>query len=201
MSTILHFKDGSTLTDKEVYPHEISEEQLANITSVERVVAGWHLTILKSESIKSFFIITEAFQNMVLRTGTQGPPPKISLRVLGCYLEDSDPPVKILLGMDPRTKQVVLEGIHVKNFRPDGFARALVNPPKLRKNVTREMKISKSGENGESVQWTIMNEPPIRRVYRTENGMGCLIGVNKNKRVKAELRMQGMNCHLIIEPE
>lgn len=191
--TILHFKDGSTLTDKEIYPHQVSEEQLANITSVERVVAGWHLTILKSELIKGFFIITEAFQNMVLKVGIQGPPPKISMQALGCYLEDSDPPVKILLGMDPRTKQVVLESTWVEDFRPDGFARALKPPKKLRKIVTREM--------GESIQWTIVNEPPIRRVYGVENGMGCLIGVNKNKRVKVELRMQGMNCHLVIEPE
>ena len=160
---------------------------------MERVVAGWHLTILKSELVKGFFIITEAFQNIVLRAGTQGPPPKISMQALGCYLEDSDPAVKLLLAMDPRSKHVVLSATWVKNFRPDGFARALAKPPKLRKNVTREM--------GESIQWTIVNEPPIRRVYRTENGMGCLIGVNKNKRVKAELRMQGMNCHLIIETE
>jgi len=191
--TILHFKDGSTLTDKEVYPHEISEEQLANLTSVERVVAGWHLSILKSEAIKSFFIMTEAFQNMMLKAGTQGPPPTISMQALGCYLKDSDPAVKLLLAMDPRSKQVVLSSTWVKNFRPDGFARALANPPKLRKNVTREM--------DENIQWTIVNEPPIRRVYGMENGMGCLIAVNKTKRVKAELRMQGMNCHLVIEPE
>jgi len=193
--TILHFKDGSTLTDRELYPHEVSEEQLENITSVERVVAGWHLSILKSESIKGFFIITEAFQNVVLRSGKQAPPPKISMKALGCYLEDSDPAVKLLLAMDPRTKQVILESSWVKNFRPDGFARALQNPKKhgLKKNVTREM--------GAGVQWTIVNEPPIRRVYPVENGMGCLITVNKNKRAKAELRMQGMNCHLVIESE
>lgn len=191
--TILHFKDGSTLTDKEVYPHQISEEQLANITSVERVVAGWHLTILKSELVKGFFIITEAFQNMVLKVGIQGPPPKISMQALGCYLEDSDPPVKILLAMDPRTKQVILESTWVKNFRPDGFARALESPKKIRRSVTREM--------GEGIPWTIVNEPPIRRVYGTENGLGCLITVNKNLRAKMELRMQGKNCHLVIEPE
>ena len=193
--TILHFKDGSTLTDKEIYPHEITDEQLENITSVERVIAGWHLSILKSEEIKSFFIMTEAFQNMVCRVGKQGPPPTVSMRALGCYLKDSDPAVKLLLAMDPRSKRVVLEAIHVKTFRPDGFARALAKPPKVRKNVTREM--------GEGVQWTIVNEPPIRRVYGLEDGggLGCLIGVNKTKRVKAELRMQGMNCHLAIMPE
>lgn len=194
MSLILHFKDGSTLTDKEIYPHEVSEEQLANITSVERVVAGWHLSILKSEAIKSFFMITEATLNLVLfRAGKQTPPPKIALRAVGCYLKDSDPAVKLLLAMDPRTKHVVLESTWVKNFRPDGFARALAKAPNIRNNVTREM--------GEDLQWTIINEPPIRRVYGMENGMGCLIAVNKNKRVKAELRMQGKNCHLVIEPE
>lgn len=194
MSIILHFKDGSTLTDKEIYPHEVTEEQLENITSVERVIAGWHLSILKSDAIKSFFILTEATLNLVLfRAGKQTPPPKIALRAVGCYLKDSDPAVKLLLAMDPRTKHVVLESTWVKNFRPDGFARALAKAPNLRNNVTREM--------GEGLQWTIINEPPIRRVYGMENGMGCLLAVNKNKRVKVELRMQGKNCHLVIEPE
>ena len=140
--TIIHFKDGSTITDKEMYPHEVSEEQLENITSVERVIAGWHLSILKSESIKSFFIITEAFQSLMFgRPGKYGPPPKISMRALGCYLEGSDPAVKLLLGMDPRTKNIVLEGTWVKKFRPDGFARPLEKRVKrdLRKTVTKEM--------------------------------------------------------------
>jgi len=194
--TIIHFKDGSTITDKEMYPHEVSEEQLENITSVERVIAGWHLSILKSESIKSFFIITEAFQSLMFgKPGKYGPPPKISMRALGCYLEDSDPAVKILLAMDPRTKNVVLEGTWVKNFRPDGFAKPLEKRIKkgLRKTVSKEM--------GEGIQWGIMNKPPIRRVYGTENGLGCLIAVTKTQRAKAELRMQGMNCHLLIKPE
>jgi len=191
--TILHFKDGSTLTDKEILPHEVSEEQLENITSVERVIAGWHLSILKSESIKSFFIMTEAFQNVVLKAGKQGPNPNVSLRALGCYLKDSDPPVKILLAMDPRTKNVILESSWVKTFRPDGFARALERNTVLKKTVTKSM--------GDDIQWTIVNKPPIRRVYGTEDGLGCLITVNKSQRVKAELRMHGMNCHLVIEPE
>ncbi len=193
--TIIHFKDGSTLTDKEVYPHEVSEEQLENITSVERVVEGWHLSILKSELVKSFFIITEAFQSLILKPGKHGPPPKISMRTLGCYLKDSDPPVRILLGMDPRTKNLVLESTWVKNFRSDGFARLLNKPEKgvLKRNVARSM--------GEGIQWTIVNEPPIRRVYGTEGGLACLIAVNEDLRAKAELRMHGMNCHLVIEPE
>lgn len=194
--TIIHFKNGSTLTDEEMYPHQLSEKQLEDITSVERVIAGWHLSILKSDLIKSFFIMTEAFQNFVIRAGKHpAPSPSISARALGCYLEGSDPPVKILLVMDPRTKNVTLEGTWVKTFRPDGFARALEKPKKaaLKRNVTRPM----SGD----IHWTIVNEPPIRRVYGTENGLACLITVKENQRVKAELRMQGTNCHLVIEPE
>jgi hypothetical protein len=193
MSIIIHFRDGSTLTDKEIYPHEVSEEQLENITSVERVIAGWHLSILKSESIKGFFIITEEFQSLTLRAGKHGPPSTVSMRALGCYLKDSDPAVKILLAMDPRTKNIVLEGTWVKTFRPDGFARALKPPKKVKQKVDKSM--------GGDIQWTIVNEPPIRRVYGTEEGLGCLIAVNENQRAKAELRMHGMNCHLVIEPE
>lgn len=192
--TILHFGDGSTITDKEIWPHQLSEEQLEQITSVERVVAGWHMSILKSDLIKSFFIMSEAFQSLVLRAGRYGPPPKISMRALGCYLKNSNPPVKILLAMDPRTKNIILEGTWVESFRPDGFSRAL-NQKKtvLKKNVTRQMSAG--------INWTIMNEPPIRRVYGTKDGLGCLVSVNKYERAKLELRMHGSNCHLIIEPE
>jgi len=195
MSTIIHFRDGSTITDKEIYPHQVSEKQLENITSVERVVEGWHLSILKSELIKGFFIMTEAFQSLVLRAGKSGPPPSVSMRALGCYLKDSDPAVKILLAMDPRTKNLVLESTWVKTFRSDGFSRALEAPKSgvLKQSITKSM--------GSGIQWTIVNEPPIRRVYGTEEGLGCLIAVNKNQRARAELRMHGMNCHLVIEPE
>lgn len=192
--TILHFKDGSTLTDKEIYPHQVSEEQLEELTSVERVIAGWHLSILKSEMIKGFFIMTEAFQSLMLgKLGKFGPPPKISMRALGCYLKDSDPPVKILLGMDPRTKSIVLESSWVKNFRPDGFALPLNKAKRgtLKRTVTRTM--------GVGIEWTIVNEPPIRRVYGIPDGLGCVISVNETQRAKMELRIQGMNCHLVIE--
>lgn len=193
---IMHFKDGSTLTDKDLYPHELSEEQFQDLTSVERVIKGWHLSVLKSPLIKNFFIMTEATQDLQLKPGRHGPAPTISLRALGCYLKDSDPPVKLVLAMDP-LRNIILESVWTKNFRPDGFSARLHKT----KYGTLKRAISKPmGEKGE-FQWTIVNEPPVRRVYGTPEGLGCLIAVNKNLRVKAELRMMGKSCHLLISPE
>lgn len=197
--TILHFKDGTTLTDKEVWPHQVTEEQFKNITSVERVVQGWHLTILKSELVKSYFIMTEVTQALQLtpKGGISAPPPKMTGRTIGCYLEGSDPPVRLNLTMDPRTKYIVLESAWVKNFRPNGFAPRLHKAKKLKvkKVVSKPM-----GPNGQ-LQWAIVNEPPVRRVYGTPKGLGCLISVNEGQRAKVEIRQQGMNCHLLITPE
>ena len=192
----MHFSDGTTLTDKEVWPHQLSEEQFENLTSVERVVQGWHLSVLKSPLIKNFFIMTEAHQNMVLgKAGRQAPPPKIALRALGCYLKDSDPPVKLVLAMDP-LRNVFLESAWTQNFRPNGFSR-LLNPKKsnLKKAISKPM-----GEE-KGFQWMIINEPPVRRVYGLPDGLGCLISVNEDLRVKAEIRMRGKSCHLLIFPE
>lgn len=195
----MHFKDGKTLTDQDVWPHLLTEEQFQNLTSVERVVLGWHLTILKSDLINSYFIMTEVTQGLKLlpKGGKSYPPALISVRSIGCYLEGSDPPVKLTLSMDPRTKNIVLESTWTKSFRPNGFAAPLNRAKKkeLKKIVTRSM-----GDIGQ-FQWGIVNEPPIRRVFGTPKGLGCLIAVSKGKRAKAEIRRQGMNCHLLIVPE
>lgn len=196
--TLIHFKDGSTLTDKDIYPHQLTEEQFENVTSVERVVVGWHLTILKSPLVKSYFIISEATQalKLVPKGGKFSPPPIMRGRSIGCYLEGSDPPVKLILTMDPRTKNITLEAIWVKNFRPNGFAPVLHKPKKgdLKKTVSRTM------EKGR-FQWSIINESPIRRVFGTPKGLGALIAVSDGKRAKVEIRRQGLNCHLMIVPE
>ena len=197
--TLMHFKDGTTLTDKDVWPHQLTPEQFRGLTSVERVVQGWHLTILKSFLVKSYFIITEVTQGLKLvpEGGVFSPPPKMRARSIGCYLKGSDPPVKLLLGMDPRTRNIVLESTWTKNFRPNGFAAALHKPKRqqLKKIVSKSM-----GDIGQ-FQWAIVNEPPIRRVFGTPKGLGCLIAVNKGQRAKVEIRRQGMNCHLLIVPE
>lgn len=197
--TLMHFTDGTTLTDKDIWPHQLTEKQFRDLTSVERVVQGWHLTILKSPLIKSYFIITEVTQalKLVPEGGIFSPPPKMRARSIGCYLKGSDPPVKLLLSMDPRTKNIMLESTWTRNFRPNGFAAALHKPKKqqLKKITSKSM-----GDLGQ-FQWAIINEPPIRRVFGTEKGLGCLIAVNKGQRAKVEIRRQGMNCHLLIVPE
>ncbi len=196
--TLMHFKNGETLTDKDVWPHQLTEAQFADLTSVERVVQGWHLSILKSEMVRGYFILTEVTQGIKLTTkGRQTPPPIMRGRSIGCWLEGSDPPVKLVLTMDPRTKNIFLEGTWTKTFRPNGFAAPLHRAKKahLKKGVSRAM-----GEKGMH-QWTIINEPPIRRVFGTEKGLGCLIALKGGKRAKAEIRIKGMNCHLLITPE
>lgn len=197
--TIMHFKDGSTLTDKEVWPHQLIEEQFEALTSVERVVQGWHLTIPSSELVKGYFIMTEVTQALILtpKGGRSAPPPKMTGRSIGCYLEGSDPAVKLVLTMDPRTRNIVLEGIWTKNFRPNGLGARLHKAKRLKvkKFVSKPM-----GPNGQ-LQWAIVNEPPIRRVYGTPKGLGCLVSVNKGQRAKVEIRQQGMNCHLLLTPE
>jgi hypothetical protein len=197
--TLMHFSDGTTLTDKDVWPHQLTEEQFQDLTSVERVVQGWHLSILKSALVKSYFIITEVTQALKLtpKGGRSSPPAKMRGRTLGCYLEGSDPPVKLLLTMDPRTKNIFLEAIWCKNFRPNGLGAPLSKPKhvKLKKIVSRSM-----GDLGQ-FQWSITNEPPVRRVFGTQKGVGCLISVNGDTRAKVEIRRQGMNCHLLIVPE
>lgn len=199
--TLLHFKDGSTLTDKEVWPHQITEEQFENLTSVERVVQGWHLSILKSELVKGYFIITEVTQALKLnpKGGRTAPPPKMVGRSIGCYLEGSDPPVKLVLTMDPRTRDIVLEGTWTKNFRPNGLGAPLYKPKKqkLKKFIFKPM----GEDRGKPFRWAIVNEPPIRRVFGTPKGLACLVAVSDGKRAKVEIRRQGMNCHLMIGPE
>lgn len=194
----MHFKDGTTLTDKEVWPHQLTEEQFQDLTSVERVVQGWHLSILKSEMVRSYFIITEVTQAIKLlpQGGFTAPPPKMRVRSIGCYLKESDPPVKVLLGMDPRTKNISLECTWTKNFRPNGFAPPLYKPKKAR---LKKVVFKPIGEG--EINWSIVNEPPVRRVYGTPKGLGCLVAANKGRRVKVEIRRQGMNCHLLIDPE
>lgn len=189
----MHFSDGSTLTDDDVYPHELSEDQVSQLTSIERVVAGWHLTILKSDCVRNFFIMTEAFQNLVLsKPGLQAPPPKISMRTLGCYLKNSDPPVRINFSMDPRTHNVSLKAEYVNKFRPDGFAKPLEKDQrKLTDLVQKTM---------DECVFMIQKKPPVRRVFATKTGMGCLIGVNKKERVLAEIRQVGKNIQLLIQP-
>jgi hypothetical protein len=186
----MHFSDGSTLTDKEVWPHELTGEQYASLTSVERVVRGWHLSILKSSHVRNFFIMTEEYQNIYFGTG-RPPTPKLALRALGCYLKDSDPPVRIVLGMDPRTYNISLMAEYVNKFRPDGFAKPLKKDTKKLKDM-----VQKPMPGGPV--WSIRKEPPIRRIFSTKNGIGCLIGVNENKRVMAEMRHSGSNCQLLI---
>jgi len=195
----MHFSDGSTLTDDDVYPHQLSEEQQSRLTSVERIVKGWHLTIMKSPYVCNFFISTTAYQNMTLKPGRQGPAPEVALRALGCYIKDSDPPLRLTLSMAPKSKNVSFIVEAVDSFRPDGFSRALKPLGKLHNMVQKDM--------GEGISWGVLNRPPVKRVYPTKDGLGGLIevtntvdGIVRARRVMAELKMNGKTCQLLVSP-
>lgn len=196
--TLIHFGDGRTLTDLDVDVHGIDVDQ---VTSIERVVQGIHLTILKSNVIQSFFITTNANQRLPVSAGGGKAPPAgptiIQMRTLGCYLKESDPPVRCLLSMDPRTKNVYFEASWVKKMRLDGFAARLMP----RKKGTLVKEVYKSVDD---CRWTMTNEPPVRRVFGTPEGLGCLISINANRRAVAEIRSRGKasrNVHLLIQYE
>jgi len=192
--TLMHFSDGTTLTDKEVWPHQLTDGQTEALTSVERVIRGWHLSIKKSPSVRNFFIMTELTQNLILNPGKHGPPPKITVRALGCYLKGSDPPIRVTLGMDPRTSNVTLWVEHVKAFRPDGFAAPL-------QKRTRKLTDMVQKNVGDGMIWGIVNKPPIRRILSTREGIGCLVGLKAGgDRVLVKLERNGKNCQLLITP-
>lgn len=186
----MHFDDGATLTDADVYPHELPDEKVEHLTSVERVIQGRHLTILKSPLISNFFIMSDAYQDWSYTSETASGD--ITARTVGCHLKNSNPLTRIKFSMDPRTMNVLLQAEWVKSYDSRGFAPTLNPLPKIRRHVSYELDDS---------QWAIVNEQPVRRVWGTGHGLACLIGVNENLRAIGEIRLVNGNCQLLITPE
>lgn len=181
-SWMVHLKDGKTLTNKD--PQEVHEVDSELITSVERVIDGKVISILKSPLIEDFFVYTEQFQLMMFRPGRQGGPPVVTARSIGCFLKDSDPPVQCVLSMDPRTGNAFFEAYTVRKKDRRGFGRRVVKRKraKMLRQMARTLPVKEVDHN-----YLIINEPPVRRCYGLPNGIGCIIGVSPGKRVKAEL--------------
>ena len=114
---IIHLKNGKTLTDKDAFPHEIPSEQ---ITSVERIVNGRVYTICGSSVLKNFFVKTTAAQTLSLTSG-QPTEPTVLERIIGCYIEGKDGPVRLELKINPANGNCKLVAVPVEKITKDGM--------------------------------------------------------------------------------
>ena len=186
---MIHLKDGTTLTDADVYPHEVDSEL---ITSVERNVGGRTITIKGSPLIEGFFIGTEAsvdFKMMGRGAGTSSPPETLK-RILGCYIKDSDPPIQCQFSMDPRTHNTILEFFEVHNKAPEGIKARRLNP---QKRGMIEMFQRQFVDNFHG----IVKSPLIEQADSTPNGMACVLVKPK---VRAEIYVHGSDVLLGFGP-
>jgi len=182
---MIHLRDGSTLTDADVYPHEVDSEL---ITSVERVVRGRTMTIKKSPFVEDFFVGTEASVDFMMmgRGAGSGSAAETLKRILGCYVKDSEPPIQCQFSMDPRTCNTLVEFFEVhrkaaegiKARRIDGGRRGVVEV------FQREFADSLHG---------IIKSPLIEKTFATPSGLGCTL---VEPSVRAEILVQGSNVLL-----
>lgn len=184
--SLVHLVDGRTLTDQDCYIHEVDPNL---ITSVERVVQGRHLTILKSPLVESFFIGTEAEGSLPCNMPGMSVVNAIALRWVGCFLKDTDPPIQCELTYEPNTTMGWVEFFYVKDKRKDGFSARLYKKPKARRLVQRR------DDNG---IYSIIEEPPVDRVIPIANGLSCTL---KDLPFKGEMVIHNLNITLgIMKP-
>lgn len=114
---IIHLKSGKSFTDKDGLPSDYPQDQ---ITSVERIISDRHYVICNSPFFRNFFVKTSASQTYTLIGG--GPPgkPVVTERILGCYFETKDGPVRLELAVDPNGN-CKLSTKKVKKVTLDGF--------------------------------------------------------------------------------
>jgi len=186
---VIHLNDGKTLTDADCYPHEIQVlEKLGyapdDITSVERIIRGKHLTIMKSKHINHFFVATEKGADMRMSPGPQ-PPHKITKRILGCYLKDTNPAIQVRLTMDPRTYNTWVEFHEVKKVTLKGINAKMVNPKKAKAvQLVYQKDIVES-------RYAIVNHPIIEKSFSTPQGFGVKLSKPK---IRAEMVINSQKC-------
>ena len=180
---MIHLNDGSTLTDADVYPHEVDSEL---ITSVERVVAGRTMTIKKSPLIDTFFVGTEASIDfrMMGRSGKSSPT-QTTKRILGCYVKDSEPPIQCQFSMDPRTHNTIVEFFEVRGKAREGIkARRVEGKRRVIEVFQRQFADEFHG---------IIKSSLIEETFETPIGLGCTL---VKPSVRAEIFVQGSNVLL-----
>ena len=187
---MIHLRDGTTLTDADVYPHEVDSEL---ITSVERVVGSRTITIKKSPFVEDFFVGTEAsvdFKMMGRGAGSASPTQTLK-RILGCYVKDSGPPIQCQFSMDPRTYNTLLEFFEVHEKAVEGIKARRIDG----KGDVVEMFQRKIVDNSHG----IIKSPLIEETFATPTGLGCIL---VKPRIRAEISVQGSNVLLGFgEPE
>lgn len=182
---MIHLRDGSTLTDADVYPHEVDSEL---ITSVERIVKGRTMTIKKSPSVECFFVGTEAsvdFKMMGRGSGSSSPT-ETTKRILGCYVKDSEPPIQCQFSMDPRTFNTLIEFFEVHEKAAEGIKARRIGGG--RRNVLEVFQRQFADDfHG------IIKSPLIEETFATPTGLGCIL---VKPRVRVEIFVQGSNVLL-----
>ena len=176
---MIHMSDGKTLTDADCFPHEDKimgnlGYSPDNITSVERVVGGRTLTILKSTYVDTFFVASEASRDWSF--GGAALPTEMQKQWIGCYLKDSDPPIQCNLIMNAKSFDVTLDCYEVKAKTKKGInAKKLGAEDAIRESYTKQFV-----DNA----YSILKSASVDRVFSTPTGLGCLF---KKPKVRAEL--------------
>lgn len=185
---LIHLDNGITLTDQDCYPHNINTLGYSdeNITSVERVINGRHMTIKKSPYTSMFFVATEESVDMAFSAIKQKPP-QVTKRMLGCHLVDSDPPVQVRLVMDPRNYNVSIKFHEVKKPTKKGINARFLNPP-----PKGSIQAAYQKEVIDNV-YTIIQSDVIKSVHGTPYGMAAIL---KNPKIRAELIIRSQNVLL-----
>lgn len=188
---LIHMKDGKTLTDQDCFPHELNIMEKRgyspeDITSVERLINGRHLTIKKSEWIDTFFVATEEGIDVKMG-GPHQAPPIITKRMIGCYIKETDPPLQVRLTMDPRNFNTKLEFIRVKKITLKGINARAVNPKKK-----GELDVVYSKEIIENY-YSIVKSDDIEKFTPTANGLSCFL---KTPPIRVELIIKNQNVLL-----
>ena len=183
---MIHLRDGSTLTDADVYPHEVDSEL---ITSVERVVKDRTMTIKKSPSVEGFFVGTEAsvdFKMMGRGAGSSSPTETLK-RILGCYVKDSEPPIQCQFSMDPRTFNTLVEFFEVHEKAAEGIKARRIGGGKKRGVVEVFQRQFADDFHG------IIKSPLIEETFATPTGLVCIL---VKPRLQVEIFVQGSNVLL-----
>ncbi|MBU0846394.1 hypothetical protein KKH23_04335 [Patescibacteria group bacterium] len=192
---MIHLDDGKTLTDEDTYPpgHEQLIIDLAsrgctlqNITSIERLINGRHLTIRKSPFTEMFFVATEMGADMRMSPGPQ-PPHNVLRRTIGCHLIGSDPPVQCRLTMDPKNFDVSLSLFEVVEPTMKGINAQRLNPPKKGSVFPAWQK-----DLIDNV-YTVINSNVIKSVHGTPTGLCVILN---NPKIRAEIVIRSQNVLL-----
>ena len=177
---MIHLRDGSTLTDADVYPHEVDSEL---ITSVERLVGGRTMTIKKSPYVEDFFVGTTASVDLMMGRDA-GSSTQTLKRILGCYIKDSDPPIQCQFSMDPRSYNTLVDLFEVDSKKAEGIRASRIGGKRAVEVFQRQFADSFHG---------IIKSPLIKETFETPSGLGCTL---IKPRVRAEVFVQGSNVLL-----